>query len=36
LVEEKENLKKEFETVGVMGEKYFLWKSTEVGKDIQN
>ena len=36
MVEEKENLKKEFETVGVMGEKYFLWKSTEVGKDIQN
>jgi hypothetical protein len=32
----KKNFKKEFETVGVMGEKYFQWESAEVGKDIQN
>ena len=32
----KKEILKKIETVGVMGEKYFLWKSTEVGKDIQN
>ena len=35
MVEEKEGFGENFETVGVMGEKYFQWKSTEVGKDIQ-
>ena len=35
-LKKKEILKKEFETVGVMGEKYFQWKSAEFGKDIQN
>lgn len=29
-------LKKNFETVGVMGEKYFQWKNTGTGKDIQH
>jgi hypothetical protein len=35
-LKKKESLKKDFETVGVMGEKYFQWKNTEAGKDIQN
>ena len=35
-LKKKEILKKDFETVGVMGEKYFQWKITEAGKDIQN
>ena len=34
-LKKKEILKKNFETVGVMGEKYFQWKSMEAGKDIQ-
>ena len=35
-LKKKESLKKDFETVGVMGDKYFQWKITEAGKDIQN
>ena len=32
----KKEILKKIETVGVMGEKYFQWKSAEFGKDIQN
>ena len=35
-LKKKEILKKDFETVGVMGEKYFQWKITEARKDIHN
>jgi hypothetical protein len=34
-LKKKEILEKKFETVGVMGEKYFQWKNTEAGKGIQ-
>jgi hypothetical protein len=34
-LKKKEILKRNFETVGVIGEKYFQWKNTEAGKDIQ-
>jgi hypothetical protein len=34
-LKKKEIFKKEIETVGVMGDKYFQWKNTEAGKDAQ-
>jgi hypothetical protein len=34
-LKKKKVLKKNFETVGVMGEKYFQWKNTKVGEDTQ-
>jgi hypothetical protein len=34
-LKKKDILKKNFETVGVMGDKYFQWENTEAGDDIQ-
>jgi hypothetical protein len=34
-LKKKEVLKKNFKTVGVIGEKYFQWENTKAGKDIQ-
>ena len=35
-LKKKEFFKKDYETVSVMGEKYFQWKIAEAAKDIQN